>query len=171
MERFLRVHGVEKVDGILADLGVSSFQLDQAERGFSTRWDGPLDMRMDQRGDRTAKTILETYGETELHTLFEQNGAVRNARTLARHIVEQRQRMPLNSTASFKAMIAPCIKGNPHRYLAQVFQSIRIEVNDELGALKELLIQAAKWIRPGGRLAIISFQDRKSTRLNSSHVK
>ncbi len=157
MGRFLRAHGLSKVDGILADLGVSSHQFDQGDRGFSTRWDGPLDMRMDRRNALTAKEVLETYGEKALQTLFEQYGSVRNARTLAAHIVRERARSPLDSTASFKAMLTPCVKGNPHRYLAQVFQAIRMEVNDEIGALKELLMQAADWIRPGGRLAVISF--------------
>lgn len=157
MKKFLRLHGYSEIDGILADLGVSSFQFDTAERGFSIRFDGPLDMRMDKRQDMTAADILNSYSEARLHKLFEQYGEVRNARQLARHIVENRSRANINSIASFKAMAAPVMKGNPNKYLAQVFQALRIEVNDELGALKDLLEQAASCLKPGGRLCIISF--------------
>lgn len=157
MKKFLRLHGYSEIDGILADLGVSSFQFDTAERGFSIRFDGPLDMRMDKRQDLTAADILNNYSEARLHKLFEQYGEVRNAKQLARHIVENRSRTTINSITSFKAMAAPVIKGNPNKYLAQVFQALRIEVNDELGALKDLLEQAVMCLKPGGRLCIISF--------------
>jgi 16S rRNA (cytosine1402-N4)-methyltransferase len=157
MRRFLRLHGIHEVDGILADLGVSSFQFDTAERGFSIRFDGPMDMRMDQRNELTAAVVLNTYSEQQLHLLFEQYGEVRNARQLAKHIVSQRKMMQVNSIESLKAMLSPVIRGNPNRYLAQVFQALRIEVNDEFGALKELLQQAAQSLKSGGRLCIISF--------------
>ena len=157
INRFLRLHGYKTVDGILADLGVSSFQFDTAERGFSIRFDGPLDMRMDKRGGITAADVLKTYSEQQLHSMFEQYGEVRNARQLARHIVEQRGRVVLNSIDALKAMMAPVMKGNPNRYLAQVFQALRIEVNDEMGALKEFLQQAAMSLNPGGRLSVITF--------------
>jgi len=154
---FLKLHGYPKVDGILADLGVSSYQFDTGERGFSIRFDGPLDMRMDQRGGKTADEVLKTYSEQGLHKLFEQYGEVRNARQLAKYIVANRNKGVLNSIASLKALIAPVIKGNEQRYLAQMFQALRIEVNDELGALKDFLQQAAQCLKPGGRLSVITF--------------
>ena len=157
LRRFLRLHGHTEVDGILADLGVSSFQFDTAERGFSIRYDGPLDMRMDKRSELTAATVLKTYSEQQLHQLFEQYGEVRNSKQLAKHIVLNRKGPGLQTIESLKAMLAPVIRGNPNRYLAQVFQALRIEVNDELGVLKELLQQAAVSLKPGGRLSIISF--------------
>lgn len=157
LRRFLRLHGYKEVDGILADLGVSSFQFDTAERGFSTRFEGPLDMRMDKRSEMTAADVIKDYCEAELHKLFEQYGEVRNSKQLAKHIVEQRRASKLQTIGALKAMLAPVIKGNPNKYLAQVFQALRIEVNDELGALKELLQQSAESLKPGGRLSIITF--------------
>lgn len=157
MRRFLRLHGYKEVDGILADLGVSSFQFDTAERGFSIRYDGPLDMRMDKRSEMTAAKILQTYSEQQLHQLFEQYGEVRNSKQLAKHIVSHRRGANVQTINSLKAMLAPVMKGNPNRYLAQVFQALRIEVNDELGVLKEFLEQAAVSLKPGGRLSVISF--------------
>ena len=157
MRRFLRLHGYNEVDGILADLGVSSFQFDTAERGFSIRFDGPLDMRMDKRSEVTAASVLRTYSEQQLHTIFEQYGEVRNSKQLAKHIVDQRKGTGLQTIGSFKAMLGPVMRGNPNKYLAQVFQALRIEVNDELGVLKELLQQSAASLKPGGRLSVISF--------------
>ena len=157
LSRFLRLHGHSEVDGVLADLGVSSFQFDQAERGFSLRFDGPLDMRMDKRSELTAGHVIRTYTEAQLHKLLEQYGEVRNAKQLAKHITEQRKGMKVTTIAGLKAMIEPVIRGNPNRYLAQLFQALRIEVNDELGALKELLLEAGKSLKPGGRLSVISF--------------
>jgi 16S rRNA (cytosine1402-N4)-methyltransferase len=158
LRRFLRLHGHTEVDGILADLGVSSFQFDTAERGFSIRYDGPLDMRMDKRSELTAAKILQTYSEQQLHLLFEQYGEVRNSKQLAKHIVGNRRGAGVQTIAALKAMLAPVIRGvNENRYLAQVFQALRIEVNDELGALKEFLQQAAVSLKPGGRLSVISF--------------
>ena len=158
IRRFLRLHGHTEVDGILADLGVSSFQFDTAERGFSIRYDGPLDMRMDKRSELTAAEILRTYSEQQLHTLFEQYGEVRNSKQLAKHIVTQRKGMKVQTIAGLKAMLAPVIRGvNENRYLAQVFQALRIEVNEELGVLKEFLQQAAISLKPEGRLSVISF--------------
>ncbi len=158
LRRFLRLHGHTEVDGILADLGVSSFQFDTAERGFSIRYDGPLDMRMDKRSELTAAQVLATYSEQQLHQLFEQYGEVRNSKQLAKHIATQRKGVKIQTIASLKAMLAPVIRGvNPNRYLAQVFQALRIEVNDELGVLKEFLEQAGSSLKPGGRLSVISF--------------
>lgn len=157
LRRFLRLHGYKEVDGILADLGVSSFQFDTAERGFSTRFEGPLDMRMDKRGEMTAADVIKDYSESELHKLFEQYGEVRNSKQLAKHIVTHRNAAKVQTIGALKAMLGPVIKGNPNKYLAQVFQALRIEVNDELGVLKELLEQSAASLRPGGRLSIITF--------------
>jgi 16S rRNA (cytosine1402-N4)-methyltransferase len=158
IKRFLRLHGhAEGVDGVLADLGVSSWQFDTGARGFSTRFDGPLDMRMDHRNERTAADILNEYSETELHKLFERWGEVRNARQLAKHIVTHRAQTRLTDIESLKALIGPVIKGPQPRYLAQVFQALRIEVNEELEALKEFLEQSPSCLKQGGRLAVISF--------------
>jgi 16S rRNA (cytosine1402-N4)-methyltransferase len=157
LQRFLRLHGFTQVDGVLADLGVSSHQFDEGERGFSTRFEGPLDMRMDQRQDLTASSILKTYTEQQLHKLFEQYGEVTNSKTLARQVVQQRGHSPLQTIAQLKALISPVVKGNPNKYLAQVFQALRIEVNDEMGALKEMLEQVPAILKPGGRAAIITF--------------
>lgn len=170
MSRFLRLHGYGKVDGILADLGVSSFQFDTAERGFSIRFDGPLDMRMDKRIEVTAADVLKTFSEQQLHKLFEQYGEVRNARQLAKHIVTHRDSVALNSIDALKAMIAPVMKGNPNRYLAQLFQALRIEVNDEMGALKDLLMQSAQCLHSGGRLSIITFHSLED-RLVKQYMK
>jgi 16S rRNA (cytosine1402-N4)-methyltransferase len=155
--RFLRLHGIDSVDGIMADLGVSSHQFNEAERGFSTRFDARLDMRMDQRQTLTAFDVVSTFSETQLHKMFEQYGEVTNAKTLARKIVEVRHHVSLQTIDAFKSALREIVKGNPNKYFAQVFQALRIQVNDELGALKELLQQIPKLLKPGGRVAIISF--------------
>jgi 16S rRNA (cytosine1402-N4)-methyltransferase len=157
LSRFLKLHGAQKVDGILADLGVSSHQFDEGERGFSTRSDGDLDMRMDQRQTLMASAVLEQYGEAQLHKLFERYGEVTNARTLAKRIVEVRRIMPLTTIPGFMQAVQGVVKGNPKKYFAQVFQALRIEVNDELGALQTLLEQIPEALAPGGRVAIITF--------------
>ncbi len=157
LQRFLRLNGFIKVDGVLADLGVSSHQFDEGERGFSTRFEGPLDMRMDQRQELTASVILKKYSEQQLHKLFEQYGEVTNSKTLSKQIVQQRNNTPLQTIAQLKAIISPVVKGNPNKYLAQVFQALRIEVNDEMGALKEMLEQIPAVLKPGGRVAVITF--------------
>ncbi|RYE12247.1 MAG: 16S rRNA (cytosine(1402)-N(4))-methyltransferase, partial [Sphingobacteriales bacterium] len=125
--------------------------------GFSTRFDAALDMRMDQRQEKTAADVLKRYSEAELHKLFEQWGEVTNSRTLAKTIVEKRGVMPLLSIADFKTALSGIVKGNPAKYFAQVFQALRIEVNDEMGALKELLTQLPQVLKTGGRAAIITF--------------
>lgn len=155
--RFLRLHGINGVTGILADLGVSSHQFDTAERGFSTGKDALLDMRMDRRTALTAADILRHYEEKQLQELLEKYGEVPNARTLARRIMEARQAFPLNTVGELRAVAGAVSKGNPERYLAQVFQALRIAVNDELGALRDMLDQAAVALAPGGRLAVITF--------------
>jgi len=157
LQRFCRLHKITQVDGILADLGVSSHQFDTAERGFSTRFEGDLDMRMDQRQELTAFDVVNTYNEQQLHKLFEQYGEVTNSKTLAKTIVQVRRTVSLKTIANFKQALDSVVKGNPHKYFAQVFQALRIEVNDELGALKEMLQQVPQLLKPSGRVAIITF--------------
>lgn len=157
IQRFLRLHKITAVDGILADLGVSSHQFDEADRGFSIRFDAALDMRMDRRQELTAETVLKNYTEQQLHKMFEQYGEVTNAKTLAKTIVQQRQVSPIKTINAFKESIKDVVKGNPQKYFAQVFQSLRIEVNDELGALKDLLQQSPTLLKPSGRIAVITF--------------
>jgi len=157
LNRFLRLHGISAVDGILADLGVSSYQFDTAARGFSIRYNADLDMRMDPRQEKTAFDVVNTYTEPQLHKLFEQFGEVSNAKTLSRTIVQARQIASLKTIDSFKNALRGIVKGNPNKYFSQVFQALRIEVNDELTALKELLQQAPPLLKPGGRIAIITF--------------
>ena len=158
LKKYLRLYGVKQVDGILADLGVSSYQFDTSERGFSTRFDGPLDMRMDKDSDKTAQDILNKYAEEDLHKMFGIYGEVKNARTLARTIVLKRASQELTTIGQFKTAIAGCMpKGKENKYLAQVFQALRMEVNDELKALEEVLLQTAEVLKPGGRLVVISY--------------
>ena len=157
ISRFLRLHQVNHVDGILADLGVSSHQFNEATRGFSTRFDAKLDMRMDQRQSLTAFDIISNYNEQQLHRIFEQYGEVTNSKTLARKIIEIRNVTRLDRVEGFKQALREIVRGNPNKYFAQVFQALRIEVNDELGALKELLQQIPGLLKPGGRAAIITF--------------
>jgi 16S rRNA (cytosine1402-N4)-methyltransferase len=155
--RFMRLQGITAVDGILADLGVSSHQFDQAGRGFSTRADADLDMRMDKRQELTAEAVLNTYSEQRLQEIFSRFGEVTNAKTLAAAITALRNKTSFRNVSGFKQAIADLVKGNPNRYFAQVFQALRIEVNDEMGALRELLEQAPAVLKRGGRIAIISF--------------
>jgi 16S rRNA (cytosine1402-N4)-methyltransferase len=157
LQRFLRLHKAAQVDGILADLGVSSHQFDEADRGFSIRFDAALDMRMDRRQAITAADILKNFSESQLHKMFERYGEVTNARTLAKTIVSQRTLAPIRTINEFKTAVHSVVKGNPQKYFAQVFQALRIEVNDELGALKDLLLQILSGLKPGGRIAIITF--------------
>lgn len=157
LQRFLRLHKSALVDGIMADLGVSSHQFDEATRGFSTRFEGDLDMRMDKRQETMASDVVNTYSEQQLHKLFEQYGEVTNAKTLARTIVQARETVSLKTIANFRNAIQSVVKGNPNKYFAQVFQALRIEVNDELGALKEMLQQIPSSLKPDGRVAIITF--------------
>lgn len=146
------------VDGLLADLGVSSHQFDTPERGFSTRFDGPLDMRMDPNGSLTAADILNDYKEADLHRIFGMYGEVTNARTLAQTVGAARRGRQLETIAELKQAIQPCTpRGKENKYLAQVFQALRIEVNQEMQALQEMLMQTADVLRPGGRLVVMSY--------------
>jgi 16S rRNA (cytosine1402-N4)-methyltransferase len=157
LSKFLKYYNTPRVDGILADIGVSSYQFDTAERGFSIRFDAPLDMRMDNRSTTTAAAIIATYSEAQLHQMFEKNGEVRNSKSLAKVIVENRKNRKLVSINDFKALINGCIMGKPHKYLAQVFQALRIEVNEELVVLETFLEQTPQCLKPNGRLAFITF--------------
>lgn len=158
LKRYLKLHGVKQVDGILADLGISSHQIDVAERGFSTRFDAELDMRMDKNSSRTAKEIINEYSEADLHKIFGMYGEVKNARSLAAAIVLARSKSPILSIEDLKAILnklAP--RGREFKYYAQVFQALRIEVNDEIKALEEMLAQSLEVLAPGGRIVVISY--------------
>lgn len=157
LKRYLRLFGIAEIDGLLADLGVSSHQLDVPERGFSFRYEAELDMRMDAAQAVTAATVLAEAGAEELQHIFSSYGEVRNARTLARKIAQERDKQPLRTVAEFIALLEPLARGQRNRYLAQVFQALRIAVNDEMGALEDLLLQATEVLRPGGRLVAISY--------------
>ncbi|HEY9341767.1 MAG TPA: 16S rRNA (cytosine(1402)-N(4))-methyltransferase RsmH [Hanamia sp.] len=157
LQRFLRFHKILKVNGILADLGVSSHQINVPERGFSTRFNAAMDMRMNQKETKTAGDVLKNYSEERLHKIFEQYGEVTNSKTLAKTIVALRKTESLNTINEFKNAVYPIVKGNPEKYFAQVFQALRIEVNDELNALKEMLEQAVNVLEEGGRIAVITF--------------
>ncbi|MEO6221245.1 MAG: 16S rRNA (cytosine(1402)-N(4))-methyltransferase RsmH [Ginsengibacter sp.] len=157
LHRFLRLHKISKVNGILADLGISSHQIDIAERGFSTRFNAPIDMRMNQNEKLDAVKIISSYDETRLHKIFQEYGEVSNSKTLAKTIVATRKSQLLNTITEFKSALYPIVKGNPEKYFAKVFQALRIEVNDELGALKELLIQVPETLEDGGRAVFITF--------------
>lgn len=157
LNRFLRLHKLTEVDGILADLGVSSHQFNKADRGFSTRFDADLDMRMDVRQELTASKILQTYEADELQRIFSEYGEVTNSKTLAATIVSARLAGGIKTINNFKAAVHAVVKGNPNKYFAQVFQALRIEVNDELGALREMLEQVPSALVKGGRVAVITF--------------
>ncbi|WP_443944197.1 16S rRNA (cytosine(1402)-N(4))-methyltransferase RsmH [Pedobacter sp. AW1-32] len=154
----LRLKGFREVDGILADLGVSSHQFDVPARGFSIRKNGDLDMRMDQHGDLTAAKVLNTYAEDKLHRIFGIYGEVKNAKSLARAIVTARLDRPFSDIESFKTAIAEYIpRGKENKYLAQVFQALRIEVNAEIQVLENFLQQSSEVLKPGGRLVVMSY--------------
>ncbi|GAB2479182.1 16S rRNA (cytosine(1402)-N(4))-methyltransferase RsmH [Algoriphagus taiwanensis] len=158
IRRYLRLYGVKQVDGILADLGISSHQIDEPSRGFSTRFSGSLDMRMNQSAPLTAKEVLNTYEESRLHRLFGMYGEVKNAKTLAQAVVAERAARPFDTTEGFTAFLkkfAP--RGKEFKYFAQVFQGLRIEVNDEMGALEEMLLSAVELLKPEGRLVVMSY--------------
>ena len=158
LKKYLRLHGITEVDGILADLGVSSHQFDEPARGFTIRAEGVLDMRMDQAATKSAREVVNEYEEKDLIHILSAYGEIRNARTLAREIVSFRLNQPIETNEQLKAIAmkhAP--KGRDLKYLAQVFQAIRIEVNEELEALKEFLIQAGEVLKAEGTLVIMSY--------------
>lgn len=158
ISRFLRFYGVKKVDGVLADLGVSSHQFDEAERGFSTRFDADLDMRMDQKSELSGKKIINTYTEEQLSDILFLYGELRNARTLAKTIVEARVEKEIKRSFELKEVLQRFLpKAKEHKILAQIFQAIRIEVNQELEVLKEFLEQIPQLLNEDGRLSVISY--------------
>jgi len=156
--KYLRMYHVKAVDGILADLGVSSHQIDAPERGFSTRFDAHLDMRMDQKGKLTAANILNEYNQEELMIMFSNYAEIRNSRTLAAEIVTSRKNSPIRTSAQLKEIILPLAKrGKENQYLARVYQALRIAVNDELAALRDMLSQTTDVLSVGGRLVVMSY--------------
>jgi 16S rRNA (cytosine1402-N4)-methyltransferase len=159
MKRQLRAEGLRagSVQGILADLGVSSYQLDTAGRGFSYRFQADLDMRMNQQEGATAADILNTYSAEELQRVFSELGEVRNSKTLAQAILRSREQRPFQTTGDLVELCGNNLMGERMRYLSQVFQALRMEVNDELGALHDFLKDAYEMLAPGGRLAVITF--------------
>jgi 16S rRNA (cytosine1402-N4)-methyltransferase len=158
LHRFLRFHNIEKVDGIIADLGVSSHQLDTGERGFSTRFDGPLDMRMSDTDLVTAQEIINTFSEESLATIFYRYGELSNSRKIAARIVVERKKKAITTTAEFKEILKPLVPLKvQNKILAQIFQALRIEVNQELKALEALLEQSAEVLDENGRLCMISY--------------
>jgi len=157
LKRMLRVEKVFEVDGILADIGVSSHQFDSSSRGFSFRFEGALDMRMNRELEQTAADIIMTYDEDALVEMFSTMGEVRNSKTLARLIVENRRKSKIRTIEEFIHLIQPAIMGSKPKYLAQVFQALRIEVNDELKALEDLLYDAYEVLKPDGIVAVITF--------------
>ncbi len=158
MKQYLKLNGVMKVDGILADLGISSHQIDSPERGFSTRFEGPLDMRMDQKAKLTAAKILNDYAEEDLHKIFGMYGELKNARTAAKAVVNARVLKALATTLDLKAALQPIApRGKENKYFAQVFQALRIEVNEEMKALEDFLHQCGEVMNTGGRLVVMSY--------------
>ncbi len=158
IKRYLRFYGVKKVDGVLADLGVSSHQFDEAERGFSTRFDADLDMRMNQEGELSAFQVVNFYDEQKLSDVLFQYGELRNSRAIAKKIVETRTEKKIKTSFQLKEVLSEFVpKAVEHKILAQIFQGIRIEVNQEIEALKEFLLQIPEVLNEEGRLSVISY--------------
>jgi 16S rRNA (cytosine1402-N4)-methyltransferase len=158
IKRFLRFHGVQKVDGVLADLGVSSYQFDEATRGFSIRFDGELDMRMNQSSGLSAKVVINEYEEEQLADVFYLYGELRNARAIAKQIVNSRSEKSIDTSFELKEVLKRFLpKAKEHKILAQIYQAIRIEVNEELEVLKEFLMQMPELLNEEGRLSVISY--------------
>jgi 16S rRNA (cytosine1402-N4)-methyltransferase len=158
MKQYLKLNGITAVNGILADLGVSSHQIDSAERGFSTRLDGPLDMRMNRRQTLTAAQVLNTYSVEDLHRILGMYGEIRNARTAAGAIARARAKGPFERTSDLTSVLKPLApRGRENKYFAQVFQALRIEVNEEMKALEDFLHQCGEVMVKGGRLVVISY--------------
>jgi 16S rRNA (cytosine1402-N4)-methyltransferase len=158
MKRYLKLNGVIEVNGILADLGISSYQIDSPDRGFSTRFDGPLDMRMDKSTAITAANVLNEYREENLHKIFGMYGELKNAKTVARLITQRRVTKAFQTTEDLKGALRPVApRGKENKYFAQVFQALRIEVNEEMKALEDFLYQCGEVLVTGGRLVVMSY--------------
>jgi len=168
VKNFLRLNDVTEVDGVLADLGVSSFQIDEASRGFTYRVDGPLDMRMNQYMEKSAADLLNSYTKDDLVYVLSNYGEVRNSKSLAQRVIEKRVKTPFRSISDLTEVLDEIYMGSKPKYFAQVFQAIRIEVNDEIEVLKKMLQQCADLLKIGGRLSVISYhslEDRLVKRL------
>jgi 16S rRNA (cytosine1402-N4)-methyltransferase len=171
IKRFLRFHGVRNVDGILGDLGVSSHQFDVPERGFSTRFDAELDMRMNQNSELNANKVVNQYEESELKRIFSEYGELSNASAIARVIVEAREKEPITNTEQLKMVLSRFLPVHKsHKILAQIYQAIRIEVNQEIEVLKEFLEQSLEILKPNGRLSVISYHSLED-RLVKRYIK
>ena len=171
LKRYLKLYHIDKVDGLLADLGVSSYQIDKPEKGFSTRFEGQLDMRMDTRKSLTAEEVINNYEEEQLATLFYLYGELNQSRKIAKAIVSKRAEQRIATTSELADIIRKYAPRNmENKVLAQAFQAIRIEVNDELGSLKEMLLQCSEVIRPGGRLVVMSYHSLED-RLVKNFIK
>lgn len=158
VKRFLRFYGVKEVDGVLADFGVSSHQFDVAERGFSTRFEADLDMRMNQESELSAFDVVNKYDEEQLRAVLFQYGELRNAPAMAREIVEERKNAEIKTSEQLKAVLKQFLNHQrENKVLAQIYQAIRIEVNQEIEVLKELLVQTPEVLKKGGRLSFISY--------------
>ncbi len=157
LKQFMRFYGVDQLDGILADLGVSSHQLDTAERGFSWRFDAVLDMRMSRERELTAADVLNTYAAEELQRVFSRYGELINSRSLARHLAKAARKKPFKRVGDLLREAEPFVRGHKPRYLAQLFQALRIEVNEEMEALRDFLHQSLELLAPGGRLVIVAY--------------
>lgn len=157
IDRFMKLYKVNKVDGILADLGISSHQIDVPQRGFSFRFNSDLDMRMNTASELTAKEVLRTYPEEDLTGVFSDYGEVRNAKTLAKKIVELRKLKSINTTNDLNALLQQISMGPSQKYFAQVYQALRIEVNDEMNSLIDFLQKSMHLLKPGGRFAVITY--------------
>ena len=171
LKKYLRLHKAPQLDGILADLGVSSHQFDRGGRGFSIRFDGPLDMRMDQQSESSAHQVVNKYSESALIELLRQYGELRNAKQVAGVIIRHRANKEITTTEELATLLKPMARrGKENKFLAQVFQAIRIEVNEELEVLKEALFQCAEVLKPGGRLVVMSYHSLED-RLVKSFMK
>jgi 16S rRNA (cytosine1402-N4)-methyltransferase len=171
LKKFLRLHGITKVNGILADLGVSSHQINAAERGFSTRFDAELDMRMDRNSTLTAKQVINEYSQEDLHKILGMYGEIKNAKTVASTVVSARINQEINTVKDLKKAIQKFTpRGKENKFFAQVFQALRIEVNQELKVLEELLTQSAEVLAPGGRLVVMSYHSLED-RLVKNFIK
>ena len=167
----LKIMGIKKVDGILADLGVSSHQFDDGQRGFSIRTNDPLDMRMNQSGEVSAKTIINEYTDFELMKIFRKYGEITNAKKVAYAILSARERKPIETTGELMNALASCApKFKDHKFFAQIFQALRIEVNQELDVLERFLLQTADVIAPGGKLVVMSYHSLED-RLVKNYMK
>lgn len=158
LKRYLRFYGIKQVDGVLGDFGVSSYQFDKPERGFSTRFDGILDMRMDINNPLSAQEVLNEYSEEDLANLLYKYGELRNARAIAKHLVNQRKQKKITTSTQLKSLLDPFLpKFKENKILAQIYQAIRIEVNSEIQALEEFLLQLPEIVKISGRISLISY--------------